>query len=274
MLLPNSASPPDSNDSSGSENNTRFKFSEIDPSIEYTFYVRGKCNGVFSEWITKSVDPGNEDLFSPCLTRVQDINTSFENISFNVLTSSSISTEIIEENTDKETGITIESNGSFQLNPRTFHNQYIEYVKANTNYEIFTRVKCGSSFSEYVKVTSFVSPKANAATLTEGNLIDQELQLIWIGDYGYNSEFCQAYNEVVYEIAYGPEGFTEDEGTLIITDGIREGRNLSYNLPLNVLESGITYEFSIRSVVNGNSRSEWNASHCYSSTGRLAFTVP
>jgi hypothetical protein len=251
-----------------------FKFSDINPIMQYNFYVRAKCNGIFGEWIIKNINPGDENLFSPCLTRVQNLNSTSDNISFGVLTSSAIITEIIEENTDKGSGLTIESShGYFSFDPKSFHNNYPEYVKGDTNYEIFTRVKCGSSFSEYVKVLTFKSPYYNAAYFTEANIIDENLQLLWRRDYGFNYMYCQPYNQVVYEIKYGIQGFTEGEGIFIETKGEPTGSNYSYNLPLITLDSGVIYEFSIRSVVNGNSKSNWNSSCGDSTVGRFVFTT-
>jgi hypothetical protein len=83
---------------------------------------------------------------------------------------------------------------------------------------------------------------------------------------------------VVYEIEYGLQGFTEDQGIFIETEGTQDGSTYFYNLSLDNIESGNTYEFSIRSVVNGNSRSGWNSLNSGAcnqiNTGRFVFTAP
>ncbi|WP_299798790.1 fibronectin type III domain-containing protein [uncultured Maribacter sp.] len=272
-LLPSSTAEPSNNDISIWQNSTVFVFSDIDPIVQYNFYVRAKCDGIIGDWIIKDINPGDESLFSPCLTRVQNLSVISGNISFSVLTSSTIITEIIEENTDKESGITIESNGYFYFDSASFHINYPEYVKPATNYEVYTRVKCGSSFSEYVKVYTFKSPYYNAAYFTEANITGENVQLLWLRDYGFNNAYCQPYNQVVYEIEYGLQGFVEGEGVFIETAGESVGSNYYYNLPLNALESGSTYEFSIRSVVHGTSRSNWNSSCGDSTVGRFVFTA-
>ncbi|HAF77759.1 MAG TPA: hypothetical protein DCG42_10635 [Maribacter sp.] len=255
-----------------------FNFPDIEPNVEYTFLVRGKCNDVYGEWVTKSINTGEENLTSPCKAIVSDVYDDGYNINFYVNTLSSYVVEVVEENTEKGTGLEFED--YFNLNKLTFHNEYSDYIKANTNYDIFVRVACGSSFSEYTKVLTYRSPIANVVFIAESSFIDDQLQLSWPDyHYGFNYEYCQSYDQVVYEIEYGLQGFLEGEGVSIeITQATRSGGLFSYSLPLSNFESGSTYEFSIRSVVNGNSRGVWNSLNSgacnQTNKDRFVFTAP
>lgn len=244
-------------------NVNRYNFPDIEPNVEYTFFVRGKCNDVYGEWVTKNINTGDENLTSPCIANASIFNNDGYDMTFSVNSQSNYFVEIVEENTEKGSGLLFEKekNTSFNINKQTFHNEYSEYIKADTNYDIFVRVACGSSFSEYAKVLTYRSPIANVVFIAESTIIDDQLQLSWYDyRYGFNYEYCQSYDEVVYEIEYGLQGFIEGEGILIeITEATRSGGAYSYDLPLTNFESGNTYEFSIRSVVNGNSRSVWNS---------------
>ena len=226
----------------------------------------------------KSINTGEENLTSPCKAIVSDVYDDGYNINFYVNTLSSYVVEVVEENTEKGTGLEFED--YFNLNKLTFHNEYSDYIKANTNYDIFVRVACGSSFSEYTKVLTYRSPIANVVFIAESSFIDDQLQLSWPDyHYGFNYEYCQSYDQVVYEIEYGLQGFLEGEGVSIeITQATRSGGLFSYSLPLSNFESGSTYEFSIRSVVNGNSRGVWNSLNSgacnQTNKDRFVFTAP
>ncbi|MGO4919927.1 fibronectin type III domain-containing protein [Maribacter spongiicola] len=254
------------------ENNVnRFNFPEIEPFVEYTFFVRGKCNNTYGDWVTKNINTGDENLTSPCVVNTTLVNNDGYDITFYVDNQTYYSVEIVEENFEKE------KNSSFNINKQTFHNEYSDYIKADTNYDVFVRVECGSSYSEYSKVLTYISPFANVVFIAEGTIMDDQLQLSWYDfRYGFNYEYCQSYDQVVYEIEFGLKGFIEGEGVLIETEAVSTAGSFSYNLPLNVLESGSTYEFSIRSVVNGNSKSGWNSQNSgacnQSNTGRFVFT--
>ena len=255
-----------------------FNFTNIEPNVEYTFLVRGKCNDVYGEWVAKNINTGDKNLTSPCIATIRDVYEDGYNINFYVNTQSSYVVEIVEENTEKGTGLEFED--YFNLNKLTFHNEYSDYIKDNTNYDIFVRVACGSSFSEYTKVLTYRSPIANVVFITESSVVDDQLQLSWPDyHYGFNYEYCQSYDQVVYEIEYGLQGFLEGEGVSIeIAQAIRSGGLFSYSLPLSNFESGNTYEFSIRSVVNGNSRGVWNSLNSgacnQTNKDRFVFTAP
>jgi len=253
----------------------RFDFPDIEPNVDYTFFIRGKCSDTYGGWITKGVDTGDENLFSPCIARPQNVTNDSYGTSFSVLTSGSIVVEILEENMEKGTGLQFEPmTNHFTLNKQDFHNEYAEYIKAETNYDVFVRIKCGPSFSEYSKVSSFKTPTNNAAVL-ESNIFNDNLQLVWYRGDDSNARYCFPYSDVTFEIEYGPQGFTDGQGALIKTDGVPQASNYTYNLPLSELDSGITYEFSIRSIVNTSSIGEWNSSHCnYLNQGRLVVNIP
>ncbi|MEL7271428.1 MAG: fibronectin type III domain-containing protein [Bacteroidota bacterium] len=255
-----------------------FVFPEINPSSRYNFFIRGQCNGNLGDWVTKEINPADESLFSPCLIRVQNLAVTGESISFSVLTSGTVEVIVVEKDTMIDSGFLLSNNGndlSYFIDLRYFHNNYSNYVKPNTQYNVLARLKCGLSYSEEVMVSSFKTPLANSAYFIQHVVEEDELQLYWQGGYGFSNSFCWAYDEVVYEIEYGLEGFTAGEGTSIITEGIASGVNFIYALPLNLLNSGFTYEFSIRSIVNGSYPSEWNSNHCNNSgIGRLVFTAP
>ncbi|MDF4201486.1 fibronectin type III domain-containing protein [Maribacter sp. SA7] len=278
MLVNDNRNPTEAQIYTVEPNVNRFNFPDIEPNVEYTFFVRGKCNDVYGEWVTKNINTGDENLTSPCKAVVSNVYDDGYNINFYVNTLSSYVVEVVEENTEKETGLTFE--GYFDLNKRTFHNEYSDYVKADTNYDIFVRVACGSSFSEYAKVLTYRSPIANVVFITESSVVDDQLQLSWPDyHYGFNYEYCQSYDQVIYEIEYGQQGFIEGEGVLIeITNPTSSGASFSYNLPLSNFESGNTYEFSIRSVVNGKSRSGWNSLNSgacnRTNKDRHTFTMP
>lgn len=230
---------------------------------------------------TKTINTGDENSSSPCIANATIVINDGYYINFSVNGQSNYFVEIVEENTEKGSGLLFEKeeNISFNINKQTFHNEYSEYIKADTNYDVFIRIKCGSSFSEYSKVLTYRSPLANVVFIAEGAIIDDQLQLSWYDfRYGFNYEYCQSYDQVVYEIEYGLQGFTEGEGVRIETEALSTAGSFSYNLPLNSLESGSTYEFSIRSVINRNSRSGWNSLNSgacnQSNIGRFVFTAP
>lgn len=277
MLLSGTDNPVEAQIYTIESNVNRFDFPDIKPFVEYTFFVRGKCGDTFGDWETKNINTGDENLTSPCIANTTIVNNDGYDITFYLANQTNYIVEIVEELEEKGSGLVFErdNNSSFNINKQTFHNEYAEYVKAATNYDVFVRVECGSSFSEYTKVLSFKSPVNNAAFLTEGVVNGEDLQLSWLRNYGFNNSYCQLYDEVVYEIEYGPQGFTEGEGILIDTEGVPNGGDYGYNLPLIALAPGVTYEFSIRTIVNLNSVGEWNSSHCNNSgIGRLVFTAP
>tara|TARA_R110002051_G_scaffold73135_1_gene132661 strand:+ start:31635 stop:32954 length:1320 start_codon:yes stop_codon:yes gene_type:complete len=281
MLVNGNDSPTEAQIYTVESNGDVFYFPDIEPFVDYTFFVRGKCNNTYGDWVTKNINTGDESLNSPCKAIVTIINNDGYDITLNVYNQSNYFVEIVEENTEKGSGILfeIEKNTAFSINKQTFHNEYSEYIKADTNYDIFVQMVCGSSFSEYVKVLTYRSPFANVAFFTESAIINNELRLSWPNfHYGFNYEYCQSYDNVVYEIEYGLQGFTEDQGIFIETEGTQDGSTYFYNLSLDNIESGNTYEFSIRSVVNGNSRSGWNSLNSGAcnqiNTGRFVFTAP
>lgn len=281
MVINGTANPTEAQIHTVESNVNHFNFPEIEPFVEYTFFVRGKCNNAYADWVTKTINTGDENLTSPCIANATIVINDGYYINFFVNRQSNYFVEIVEENTEKGSGLLFEKeeNISFNINKQTFHNEYSEYIKADTNYDVFIRIKCGSSFSEYSKVLTYRSPFANVVFIAEGAIIDDQLQLSWYDfRYGFNYEYCQSYDQVVYEIEYGLQGFTEGEGVRIETEALSTAGSFSYNLPLNSLESGSTYEFSIRSVINGNSRSGWNSLNSgacnQSNIGRFVFTAP
>ena len=156
-MLVNSINTPTDEDIYNTEGVKSFTFTNIQPDTQYKFFVRGKCNGKFEEWVTKEINPGDPNLYSPCLARVQNISSISGFVNFSVLTSGTYLVEIVEENTEKGTGILLDqTDGNIYIG--NFHNEYPGYSKSNTKYDIFIRLKCGSSYSLYTKIITFKTP--------------------------------------------------------------------------------------------------------------------
>jgi len=261
-----------------------YVFDDIDPNLDYHFYLRGKCNGAFGNWIVKDLDPESEEVGFPCEHPGHQTAVGGDDfiVYFDYGDFYSFEVEVLEEGTDFGTGLLYtpespEFSGSgiiFSLRFKTYFNDNSHYIKAGTQYDVFAHVECGPAFSEWEYLGGFKSPLANLVYFASGTENNGHLRLEWLLDHGLHNNFLAHYHNVSFEIEYGLAGFPEDTGTLVAVPGDQVGRVAFYDLPLNLLESGATYEFSIRSVINGNSSGRWNSVDRVGGGERFVFTVP
>ncbi|MGY3795183.1 hypothetical protein [uncultured Aquimarina sp.] len=230
---------------------------EINPEVNYVFHIRRKCNDTFGSWVQKSIS--SIELQDFCQFEV-DIENDTE--SFRIHTTGGVFANIIfvEEGQEFETGLTFNSNEIYTYggNPNSIYNQYPDYFKPNTTYELYTRIQCGAGYSNYKFTKTYTTPLANAAVVLDSQIQGDNLIISYISDWGFNANFCRPYTNYTREIEYGIAGFTEGEGiTINIEENVWPEQII---IPLSNFESNIEYEFTMRTKCNSIT-SEWNR-HC------------
>ena len=243
----------------------------------YDVYIRGKCIGEdnFGEWVKKPLGlvsgHGLDGSYYCGDVFIQQYTWEFLEIN-PVFTSGSsvgndnfdIEIEFIEEGMEIGTGLQFLG---YYYYIRRFENDFNHNVIPNTRYNIYARTICYETiYGEWTYLDYNLSASCNDVYFIESRIDAQNLILSWSNSFGFNQEFRAPYDNYTFQIEYGVQGF--DHGTGVVID-INDQNRFSYEIPLVNLQSGITYEFFVRTKCNDLGYSSWN-----DVGGRLLIDVP
>jgi len=253
--------------STGTNNNQLYvAIPNINPDINYVFHIRRKCNDAFGDWVEKPVSSNELQDFCQFEVSVENDTESFRIYTIGGTFGDII---IVEEAQELETGLMLNSNEIYIYggNPYAIYNQSSDYFKPNTTYQFYTRIQCGTGYSDYKLATSYTTPLANAAVVTDLEIQGGNLIINYISNWGFNANYCSPYTNYTIEIEYGITGFTEGEGTTINVNG-------NVIIPLSNFNTNTEYEFTMRTICN-SVPGEWNRLCNVSTSGpRKTILIP
>lgn len=213
-------------------NATTYTFSGLLPETSYQFRVRAMCNeGEYSAWTTGTFTT----LVLPCIAPTNITATEITNNSAVIgweAQDNQISWEVRYATQGQDTTVVATTN------PITISNLYY-----GQTYQVWVRAFCGAdTYSDWSEPISFstlsCSPISNLTVTTVGT---DNATLTWTAEAG----------QTEWEISYGPEGFSEGNGTVV---------NVS-NTPtyqITGLESGIKYDAYVRAKCSEGFYSAWS----------------
>lgn len=221
-------------------NATTYTFSGLLPETSYQFRVRAMCNeGEYSAWTTGTFTT----LVLPCIAPTNITATEITNNSAVIgweAQDNQISWEVRYATQGQDTTVVATTN------PITISNLYY-----GQTYQVWVRAFCGAdTYSDWSEPISFstlsCSPISNLTVTTVGT---DNATLTWTAEAG----------QTEWEISYGPEGFSEGNGTVV---------NVS-NTPtyqITGLESGIKYDAYVRAKCSEGFYSAWSPKVTFTTT--------
>jgi hypothetical protein len=221
-------------------NATSYTFSSLLPETSYQFRIRAICNeGEYSGWTTGIFTT----LTLPC--------TAPTNVTATEITDNSavINWEAMENQLSWEIRYTTQGQDTTVIattNPVVITNLYY-----GQTYQVWVRAFCGAdTYSDWSEVATFntlsCSPISN---LMVAEVNANNATLVWNAEEG----------QTEWEVSYGPEGFSEDNGTVISVSNTPTYQIID-------LEFGMKYDAYVRAKCNEGFYSAWSPKVTFTTT--------